>query len=216
MDVERSKTMDVAISADAKGLTAHERNMSYTHRRQAAAQIKARVQAIMDELDGVVAAKPHTAEEQAAAELSHFIKGQRFRDGKLLISYIDGTSHEGIQELTAYNDHCRRRLMEVVATNEAASKILIPDEADFATTSLFSVAEERMALSSMRRPSAASVPEEDEDPLDTDRYMSKKKELTEREDELKSKYNERATATSRYLQSFPCIRDAELEYGFEA
>ena len=104
MDVEKSKSMDVTVPTDAKGLTAQERNMSYTHRRQAAAQIKSRLQVIMDELNGVAAEEPHTAEEQAAAELSKFIKGQRYRDGKLLISYIDGTSHEGIQTMTTADE----------------------------------------------------------------------------------------------------------------
>ena len=196
--------------------------MSYTHRRQAAAQINSRLQVIMDELNGVAAEEPHTAEEQAAAALSKFIKGQRYRDGKLLISYIDGTSHEGIQQLTAYNDHCRRGLMDIVATNEAASKILIPDEADFATTSLFALHEERMSLSS---PSVSAPPPHDDedgdnevegDPAVKEEHIAKRKELTEREDALRNEYNTRAIATARYLQSFPCIRNAELEHGFDA
>ena len=112
--------------------------------------------------------------------------------------------------------------MDIVATNEAASKILIPDEADFATTSLFALHEERMSLSS---PSVSAPPPHDdedgdneveEDPAVKEEHIAKRKELTEREDALRSEYNTRAIATARYLQSFPCIRNAELEHGFDA
>ena len=221
MDVERSKTMDVTVPKDAKGLSAQERNMSYAHRRSVANVIQARLQAIKNELDGVVEEEHphHTAQQQAAADLSNFIKGQRFRDGKLLISYIDGSSHEGVQELSLYNDYCRRRLNELVATNEAASKVLVPAESDFATGDLFSVMEERMALSSMRRPSAAIGEGAERSPTpseEDEKYLEKKHELMEREDVIRNEYNERATATSRYLQSFACIRDAGLEKGFDA
>eukprot|EP00758_Cryptobia_borreli_P002024 Tbor_TRINITY_DN2716_c0_g1::TRINITY_DN2716_c0_g1_i1::g.15191::m.15191 len=218
---------------DMHTIPAGKQNQIYSHRREVERMVRQRLRLIKRDIDGGLSSENSDNDyddgDVAVMKLTNFIKAQRLREGKLYVSYVDGSSHEGLSAVRAYNHYTHNALLSlcdtIVREDEDALIPTLPPESEFEAEFAEIEKLKRVEAEIMNEHRSEHHLEQEikNDGLNEDRVNKdiatinsdhRIMKIRASIDEKRLAYNSKAIQYAKHVMSFDFVQGAKLSDGF--